>query len=162
MCVHEKCFHLNWNCINGLFVVTLNMPSSKGQQLSLLLLSFALLQCCLGQQDFSTAPIPNPFRNGNMYPPRSETDVCRPIQDYIDRGSARFNSQLVTNTNSDIIFATSNSRIMSSRLQSRLNSLVRIYGRNTYPKLRVTKAWTPYPDQDLSNDDRSLHYEGQL
>ncbi len=143
------------------------MPSSKGQ-LSLLLLSFALLQCCLAQQDFSTAPIPNPFRIGDMYPPRSETDVCRPIQDRIDRGSARFNSQLVTNTNADVTFATSDSRIMSSRLQSRLNNLVRIYNfysngvRNNNPKLRVVKAWTPYPDQDLTNNGQSLHYEGQL
>ncbi len=121
-----------------------------------LLLAAVTLQCCLAQQDFSTAPIPNPFEIGNMYPPRSETDVCRPIQDYIDRGSARFNSQLVTNTNSDITFATSDSRIMSSRLQSRLNTLATTF---TSRRITVLRAWTPFRDGAL--DDLSLHYEGE-
>ena len=126
------------------------------QQLYLLLLATVLLQCCLAQQDFSTAPIPDPFQIGDMYPRRSETDVCRPIQDYIDRGSARFNSQLVTNTNADVTFATSDSRIMSSRLQSRLNTLANSYTRR---KITVLRAWTPF--QNAALDDLSLHYEGE-
>ncbi len=143
-------------------------PHASKELISLILLLFAFcnMQGCLAQQDFSEAPIPNPFRNGNFYPPRSEVDVCRPIQNYISRGSARFNAQLVTNTNANINFATSDSRIMSSRLQSRLNSLVRLYNfntngqRNSNPTLTVLKAWTPFPDNQV--DALSLHYEGEF
>ena len=113
------------------------------------------------QQDFSVAQVPNPFRVDDMYPPRSEIDVCRPIQDYIDRSSARYDSQLVTNTNADIIFDTDDSRIMSSRLQSRLNTLAASYKREFGRKMTVLKAWTPFPDPDLAGDDLSLHYEGE-
>ncbi len=135
---------------------------------AILLLALCNMQSSVAQQDFSEAPIPNPFQRGNFYPPRSEVDVCRPIQNYIYRGSARFNAQLVTNTNPNVNFATSDSRIMSSRLQSRLNNLVQIYNfnsrglRNSNPTLSILKAWTEFPDNDLANDDLSLHYEGVL
>ena len=138
------------------------MSSVKGH-LCLLTLLLTLLTSSDAQQDFrSTAPIPNPFHRGNMYPPRSEIQVCRPIQDYISRGSQRFDTQLVTNSNPDITFATADSRIMSSRLQSRLNRLASNFysGSNSYPPMRVLKAWTPFPDPDLAGDDGSLHYEG--
>ena len=136
------------------------MTSAKSH-LYLLALFLALLSYSYAQQDFSAAPIPDPFRQGDMYPPRTEVQVCRPIQDYIDRGTQRFDAQLVTNNNPAITFTTSDSRIMSSRLQSRLNTLASNFysGSNSYPQMRVLKAWTPYPDPDL-NDDFSLHYEG--
>lgn len=136
---------------------------STEQPLHLLLVVAAMLHLIpyiFAQQDFSIAQVPDPFRVGDMYPPRSEVEVCRPIQDYIHRSSARYDSQLVTNTNGDIIFDTADSRIMSSRLQSRLNTLAASYKRRFDRKMTVLKAWTPFPDPDL-NDDYSLHYEGE-
>jgi hypothetical protein len=114
----------------------------------------------LGQQDFTTAQIPNPFRVGNFYPPRPEVEVCRPIRDHIDRNSARFTNELVTNTNPDIRFSTSDSRIMSSRMQSRLNSLASLYRQQTGRRMTVRRAWTQFPNTQIS-DDLSLHYEGK-
>ena len=113
-----------------------------------------------GQQDFTTAQIPNPFRVGVFYPPRSEVEVCRPIRDYIDRNSARFTNELVTNTNADITFSTSDSRIMSSRMQSRLNSLATLYKQETGRRMTVLRAWTQFPNAQIS-DSTSLHYEGE-
>ena len=113
-----------------------------------------------GQQDFTTAQIPNPFGVGNFYPPRPEAEVCRPIRDYIDRNSARFTNELVTNTNADIIFSTSDSRIMSSRMQSRLNSLASLYRQQTGRRMTVLRAWTQFPNSQV-NDGMSLHYEGK-
>ena len=113
-----------------------------------------------GQQDFTTAQIPNPFRVGNFYPPRPEVEVCRPIRDYIDRNSARFTNELVTNTNADITFSTADSRIMSSRMQSRLNSLATLYRQQANRRMTVLRAWTQFPNSQV-NDDTSLHYEGE-
>ena len=113
-----------------------------------------------GQQDFTTAQIPNPFRVGNFYPPRPEVEVCRPIRDYIDRNSARFNNELVTNSNPDITFSTSDSRIMSSRMQSRLNSLASLYRQQTGRRMTVRRAWTQFPNSQV-NGNTSLHYEGK-
>ena len=113
----------------------------------------------LGQQDFTTAQIPNPFRVGDFYPPRPEVEVCRPIRDYIDRNSARFTNELVTNTNPDITFSTSDSRIMSSRMQSRLNSLASLYKQQTGRRMTVLRAWTQFPNSQVTNT--SLHYEGK-
>ena len=146
----------------GVFSLNCMAMSSVKGHLCLLTVFLALLTCSDAQQDFSAAPIPNPFRRGDMYPPRTEIQVCRPIQDYIDRGSQRFDTQLVTNNNPDIIFATADSRIMSSRLQSRLNRLASAFysGGNLYPPMRVLKVWTPFPDSDLTGDTGSLHYEG--
>ncbi len=143
--------------------------SKELQMVSLILLLFAFcnMQGCFALQFFFKTPIPNPFQKGNFYPLRSEMEVCRPIQNYISRGSARFNAQLVTNTNANINFATSDSRIMSSLLQSRLNTLVQRYNfdtsgrRNSNPMLTVLKAWTPFPDKEV-DDNLSLHYEGWL
>ena len=113
-----------------------------------------------GQQDFTTAQIPNPFGVGDFYPPRPEVEVCRPIRDYIDRNSARFTNELVTNTNADIVFSTSDSRIMSSRMQSRLNSLASLYRQQTGRRMTVLRAWTQFYNRQV-NDNTSLHYEGK-
>lgn len=120
------------------------------------LLVAALLHMSSAQQDFSTRTIPDPFLLGNRYPDRGEEDVCRSISDHIERGSARFTNELVTNLNSDINFATADSRVMTSRMQSRLDSLANSYWR----RFTVLKAWTEFPDPDLPNNNRSLHFEG--
>ena len=114
-----------------------------------------------GQQDFTTAAVPNPFRVGDFYPPRPEVEVCRSIRDYIDRNSARFTNELVTNTNNDITFSTADSRIMSSRMQSRLNTLAEVYFMETRRRITVLRAWTQFPSSQINND-MSLHYEGKL
>ena len=121
----------------------------------------AQLLCPEAQQDFTTGQIPNPFTIGDSYPDRTEVAVCRPIEDYIDRNSARFSNELVTNTNNArIIFTGADTRIMSSRLLSRLNALAATYHSATGSRLRVLKAWTESGDPDVS-DDRSLHFEGE-
>ena len=139
------------------------MSQKQGKILQLLCAAFLALASVTvvqGQQDFTTAQVPNPFRVGDFYPPRPEVEVCRPIRDYIDRNSARFNNELVTNTNPDITFSTSDSRIMSSRMQSRLNSLASLYGQQTGRRMTVRRAWTQFPNAEIS-DDKSLHYEGE-
>ena len=130
--------------------------------LFLLLLSSA--HC---QLDFSRGQVPT-FRVGVFYPGRStnpivaEVETCRAITDRIERNSARFNAELVTNTNNAITYTTANSRIMSSRMQSRLDDLARTYAnRFGNRRLTVLKAWTPYPDPQLVNEPESLHYEGR-
>jgi len=120
------------------------------------LLVAALLHMSSAQQDFSTRSIPNPFLPGDRYPDRGEEEVCRSISDHIERGSARFTNELVTNLNSDINFATADSRVMTSRMQSRLDRVANSYGR----RFTVLKAWTEFPDPDLPNNNRSLHFEG--
>ena len=129
------------------------------QILRLFFVAVVLTPFVQGQQDFTTAQVPNPFRVGDFYPPRSEVEVCRPIRDYIDRNSARFNNELVTNSNPDIIFNTANSRIMSSRMQSRLNNLASAYRRETGRQMTVLRAWLPFPSG--LNNNVSLHYEGE-
>ena len=126
----------------------------------LLFVAVVLLSSVRGQQDFSTAQVPDPFRVGDFYPPRPEVDVCRPIRDYIDRNSVRFTNELVTNTNPNIVFSTADSRIMSSRMQSRLNRLATLYQEATRRRMTVLRAWVPFPS-GLS-DDMSLHYEGKI
>ena len=113
-----------------------------------------------GQQDFTTAQVPDPFQVGDFYPPRPEVDVCRPIRDYIDRNSARFTNELVTNTNPDISFSTADSRIMSSRMQSRLNSLSTLYRQQTGRRMTILRSWTQFPSSQINNR-MSLHYEGK-
>ena len=114
------------------------------------------------QQDFTTAQVPT-FNVGVFYPGRSnialqaEVQTCRGITDRIARNSARFNSELVTNTDGAITFATADSRLMSSRMQSRLGELARSYS----GRMTVLKAWSPFPDPELAQENNSLHYEGQ-
>ena len=140
------------------------MCTSKVSTHAWMLLCILLVEIASAQQNFQIPRIPSPFRVGNRYPPRPETDVCRPIEDHIDRGSARFQSQLVLNNNPDITFSTTDSRYMSSRLQSNLNNLATRYrGRyGSSARMTVLKSWTPYPDSDPSvAGDGSLHYEGE-
>ena len=106
--------------------------------------------------DYSQQPIPNPFRQGNRYPNRPETDVCRPIFDHILRNSDRFTNELVLNTNPQIAFETADSRLMTSRMQTRLDRLRQLYRGD----FTVLKAWTQYPDPEVQ-DSTSLHYEGE-
>ena len=120
----------------------------------------------VGQQDFTITQVPT-FRVGIFYPGRSnaraadaEIQTCRAITDRIDRNSARYNNELVTNTANDINFANNDARVMSSRMQSRLGDLARRYSNSFGRRMTVLKAWTPFPDADLSGDDQSLHYEG--
>ena len=125
---------------------------------------FAILQLCSSQQRFTRGQIPSTFSAGRFYPTRplltnalaTEAAICRPIADQIDRNSARFRAELITNTNSKITFATGNSRIMSSRMQSRLDTLADLYiGR----RMTILKAWSQYADSQLPSS--SLHYEGK-
>ena len=138
----------------------MNQNQAKTLQLLCAALALVLVSIVQAQQDFTTAEVPNPFQVGDFYPPRPEVEVCRPIRDYIDRNSARFTNELVTNTNPDITFSTSDSRIMSSRMQSRLNSLASLYGQQTGRRMNVLRAWTQFPNAQIS-DDKSLHYEGE-
>ena len=116
------------------------------------------------QQQFTQGQIPSTFTVGTYFPTRSglnalqtEEAICRPIVDHIDRNSARFRTELVTNTNSKISFATADSRIMSSRMQSRLDRLADLY---TSGRMTIRKAWSQYPDPQLAGVN-SLHFEGK-
>ena len=120
------------------------------------LLVAALWHMSGAQQDFSTGEIPDPFMLGNRYPDREEEQVCRSISDHIERGSVRFTNELVTNTNSRINFETADSRVMTSRMQTRLDRVANLYSRS----FTVQKAWTEFPDPDFPNNNRSLHFEG--
>lgn len=141
----------------------MNCPSLVLASLCLLLL--VVVPAADAQQDFTTAQVPT-FSRGVFYPARfpvaleAEVATCRAITDRIDRDSARFNSELVTNTNNGIHFSTADSRLMSSRMQSRLDDLAEAYFADSGRRVTVVKAWTPFPDRDLSAEDESLHYEG--
>ena len=117
-------------------------------------------------QLFSCRRIPT-FRVGTFFPPRqsmsafqTEEAQCRVITDHITRNSTRFNSELITNNNSGINFATADARIMSSRMQSRLDNLSSRYFSSTNRRMTIQKAWTPFPDPQLNGVPGSLHYEG--
>ena len=125
-----------------------------------------LLSAAKCQQDITQAAVPT-FRVGVFYPTRSnqnadetEVSVCRAIVDHIDRNTPRFRSELVSNTNSRISFQTADSHFMSSRMQTRLDTLELSY-RSTNRGITVLKAWTPFPDPELAGRDASLHYEGK-
>lgn len=126
-----------------------------------------LVSAASSQQDFSTGQVPT-FTVGVFYPGRSsnplqaEVETCRAITDRIERNSARFNTELVTNTNNGINFANADSRLMSSRMQSRLDDLAQVYNARFGQRMTVLKAWTPYPDSQLGGETESLHYEGKL
>ena len=137
-----------------------NMNQEIASFVQLLFAAFALVPVARGQQDFSTTEVPDPFRVGDFYPPRPEVEVCRPIRDHIDRDSVRFTNKLVTNTNRDITFSSSYSRIMSSRMQSRLNSLATLYWQQTRRRMTVLRAWGQFRDPQITNN-MSLHYEGE-
>ena len=110
---------------------------------------------------YSRGEVPDNFQVGMHYPSRNETDVCRPIRLRIERNSRLFRNNLVVNTNPAISFATSDAKRMTSRLQSRLNTLATMF--NTTYRLRFTVllAWVEYSTDDGVNDSQSLHYEGE-
>ena len=129
------------------------------------MLLLQLLPATEAQQDFTSIQVPT-FRVGVFYPGRSanpieaERATCRAITDRIERNSARFNSELVTNTNSRIIFSTRDSRLMISRMQTSLDALASSYNSEFGRRMTILKAWTAYPDPDLRAEPESLHYEG--
>ena len=117
------------------------------------------------QQTFTNIQVPT-FSLGVFYPGRSEDPLeaevatCSSITDRIDRDSARFNSELVTNTNPSIAFSTEDSMLMTSRMESSLETLAEAYGESTGRGMTILKAWSAYPDPELESEPLSLHYEG--
>ena len=143
------------------------VPHSPSSLLIALLVALALFQLASTQQDFTTLQVPD-FAEGVFYPGQSniaaiaEVQTCRSITDRIDRNTARFNNELVTNTNNMILFSDADSRIMSSRMQSRLDTLAEVYWNQFGRRMTILKAWTPFPDPDLTSEPVSLHYEGMI
>ena len=105
-------------------------------------------------------PVPVEFSLGQSYPSRNETSECRPIRLRIIRNSHQFRTRLVTNNNPYITFSDSDSRVMTSRLQTRLNDLAGSYFEEYSARITVLKAWIEYSDDDGIDDPYSLHYEG--
>ena len=133
-------------------------------------LLIAAAVCLLALIQFSSCQQIPTFTEGIFFPTRgllsaieTEQAVCRIITDQIKRNSVRFNSELVTNNNPRIVFATADSHIMSSRMQSHLNSLADSYFTTTGKKINILKAWTPFPDIGLNGVQSltSLHFEGK-
>lgn len=123
-----------------------------------------LLQASLAQHSgdrsfmYASGPVPLVFRLGDRYPDRNESEQCRPIRLRITRNSKLYISKLVTNTNQDIIFKNADARVMTSRLQTRLNVLANRFLGHSSKKIKVLKAWSEYSANDSIPD--SLHYEG--
>lgn len=136
---------------------------SRAALLPALLLGWLLHLVAASSEDFqySRGPVPDQFRLLDRYPDRSEESQCRPIRLRIERDSRRYRRDLVFNANPDIMFADSDSRLMTSRLQSRLNALSELYRREYGLSFRVLKAWTEEADPEVT-DPLSLHYEGEL
>ena len=118
---------------------------------------------CMATSDddfiFSDGPVPDPFNLHQHYPDRPETVECRPIRLRITRSSPRFQTDLVTNEHLNIQFANADARIMSNRLQRRLNELAELFHDQHSIWLTVTKAWTEQGDENVT-DSKSLHFEG--
>ena len=106
--------------------------------------------------DFSSGEVPNPFLLYQHYLDRPESVECRPIRLRISRGSPRFLTDLVTNDHAGVLFADADSRIMSNRMERRLNELAELFYADRGVWITVTKAWTEQDDQDPV----SLHFEG--
>ena len=111
-----------------------------------------------GLFQYTNGPVPDVFQVNQSYPNRTEIEECMPIQLRIERNSRSY-SDLVVNTNSDIDFANSDARRMTSRMRSRLDALVVLFYREFSARITVLKTWTEYPDEDV--DDQSLHFEGR-
>lgn len=130
----------------------------------MILLIFCFIILCTATDDddddfeYSKGPVPNHFYRGQRYPDRDENIECRPIKLRVARGSRRY-KELVTYSGNYIHFIDSNSRIMTSRMHSRLNNLAIRYYQLYAVKILVLKTWVEYPDYSISNT--SLHYEGR-
>lgn len=111
---------------------------------------------------YSRGPIPDVFQQGTRYPDRNETEECRPIRLRVVRSSRLYTTQLVTNVNPDIVFHSSNARIMTRRMQARLNALAASYQIHYSARITVWRAWSEYSANDTIGDPTSLHYEGDL
>ena len=109
---------------------------------------------------YTRGPVPAEFHMNDSYPARNETDECRPIRLRIQRNSRLFRSLVVNTNTARINFIHSDARIMTSRLQTRLNALAELYYQQFRLRITVTKSWTEYGDGDV-DDPQSLHYEGQ-
>ncbi len=108
-------------------------------------------------------PVPELFTVGDHYPSRNETEECRPIRVRIQRNSNLFRTNLVVNTNSaGIQFASSDARIMTPRLQTRLNRLAESYNSLYEGQIIVLQSWVEYSASDGLDNPFSLHYEGKL
>ena len=110
---------------------------------------------------YTRGPVPQHFQVGMHYPSRNETEECRPIRLRIERDSRLFRTNLVVNTNSGIRFASNDAKRMTSRLQSRLNSLSTMFYAMYRVRFTVELAWVEYSPDDGVGDDQSLHYEGE-
>ena len=108
----------------------------------------------------SRGAVPDEFTLTQSYPDRGEVDVCRPIRLRITRSSRKFHEDLVVNTNPGIYFINGDAQRMTSRMQTRLNSLASLFYDNFGVRITVIKAWTEYGDADVQ-DPHSLHYEGR-
>ena len=110
---------------------------------------------------YTRGPVPENFQLGQHYPSRSETDECRPIRLRIGRESRLFRTNLVVNANPDIHFANNDAKRMTSRLQSRLNTLASTFYSRYQLHITVHLAWVEYSLDDGVGDPQSLHYEGE-
>lgn len=110
---------------------------------------------------YTRDPVPDNFQVGQHYPARSEMEECRPIRLRIGRDSRLFRTSLVVNSNPSIHFASSDAKRMTSRLQSRLNSLASLFYSRYQLRLTVHLAWVEYSPSDGVDDPQSLHYEGE-
>lgn len=128
-----------------------------------LVVVFALISLSCSQTSgfsYSRGPIPAVFQVGSRYPDRNETEECRPIRLRVVRNSRLYRTRLVTNTNPQIIFQSADSRVMTARIQARLNALAASYYRQYGTKITVLRSWSEYSANDSIGDPNSLHYEG--
>lgn len=109
---------------------------------------------------YTRAPVPDEFVLEQRYPNRNEEDVCRPIRLRISRNSHQFRTNLVTNNHHHITFSNSDARVMTSRLQTRLNDLATMYFSRYFARISVLRAWVEYSEDGNGIDPYSLHYEG--
>lgn len=109
---------------------------------------------------YTRGEVPDVFSVGQHYPDRSETVSCRPIRLHILRNSRLYRSNLVVNSNPDIDFANEDARLMTPRLQTKLNALAVLFHQRTSLRITVLRAWSEYSEDDEMNDPNSLHYEG--
>ena len=109
---------------------------------------------------YTRGEVPDEFYLDQHYPNRNETDTCRPIRLRIMRNSRLYRNNLVVNSNPGILFTNSDTRLMTPRLQTRLNTLALLFKQETGLKFTVLQAWSEYSEDDGINDPNSLHYEG--
>ena len=108
---------------------------------------------------YSKGPVPDEFLLRDRYPNRSEVAECRPIRLRIERDSRRYRRNLVVNANPNITFNGADARVMTSRLQTQLNTLAEMFRLQHGLRFRVSKAWAEASDPNVE-DSHSLHFEG--